>query len=357
LALAFFSKNPPTAKSHQPTAKSQKPKAKKQKEIYHKFARFKIKKAKSRFRQISLAGMGRTLRLVLTYISVVCGVSACALFDKDEEIPSLIQVDEIKLITNPATQGTATHKITDAWLFVDDNSAGTYEMPFVIPFLGEGKRKLTVEAGIKNNGISKSRVAYPFYKDVSLTEFPLIRGEISKVNVEVSYIDNLDFRFIDDFEDIVTQLERGPGSAVNFQRINHNFNPDLYGAFVAYVKLEKFGPGPIFNAITKERFVLPKLMQNVYLEMDFRCDHEFSVGLLGYYPDGRSFTDKVITLNPTIDKNSGELFWNKIYIDLTRTLNLDNANPFQIVVQADLNSTANEANIWLDNIKLIHRKQ
>lgn len=295
------------------------------------------------------------MRKIATLLFFISFISACSLLDKEEEIPALIEIESISLKTDLTTQGAPTHKITDAWIFVDDNSAGTYEMPFKIPVLEVGNRKLSIQAGIKNNGISLSRRAYPFYKTKIFENYDLERGKTHKLDVEVSYHDNLKFLFIEDFEDVVTQFEKIPQANTDIERVLVTDDIEKFGQYVGYIKLDASKNINFFAGNTKEKYRLPKLFQPVYLELDFKTDKELVVGLISHYPDGRSFADPVITLNPTFDKETNGLFWNKIYIDFTQFINGDNAIDFQVTFTTDLSNNAGEANVYIDNIKLIHQ--
>src|SRR5687767_2026929 len=74
--------------------------------------------------------------------------------DKEEPVPSYIHIDSISLNSIYSTQGTSDHKITDAWVFVNEQYVGVYELPATFPVLYEGTQNIRIKAGIKKNGIS-----------------------------------------------------------------------------------------------------------------------------------------------------------------------------------------------------------
>ena len=75
-------------------------------------------------------------------------------------IPGFIKINDISLNSNISTN------ITDAWVYIDDNLQGVYELPTNFPILEEGIHKLRIKAGIKDNGIGGTRIPYPFYSDL-----------------------------------------------------------------------------------------------------------------------------------------------------------------------------------------------
>lgn len=86
-------------------------------------------------------------------------------------MPSYLYIEKIGLNTQ-YEQGTASHKITDAWVYVDETLIGAFELPATIPILTEGLKKITIRPGIKLNGISNTRAIYPYFtpivKDIAL---------------------------------------------------------------------------------------------------------------------------------------------------------------------------------------------
>ena len=100
-----------------------------------------------------------------------------------QEIPSYLSVSEINLVTN-SNQGSNTHKITDIWLYVNDQFAGAYELPSTIPLLHKDTNNIKIFAGIKDNGISSTRVRYHFYKSFEKNVFLV---EDSIVNIQPSF--------------------------------------------------------------------------------------------------------------------------------------------------------------------------
>ena len=89
--------------------------------------------------------------VALLFSSIV--LSSCNNFKGSQEIPAYIHIDTFLFTTNYGLEGAASHKITDAWLYIDDDIQGCYELPATIPVLERGNHRVTIIPGIKLNGI------------------------------------------------------------------------------------------------------------------------------------------------------------------------------------------------------------
>ena len=114
-------------------------------------------------------------------ILLVLLFTACEVINPEEETPSFISLNEFE----HAEVGTA--KIVDAWVYIDNDLQGIYQLPNTIPVLKNGEQKLYIAPGIKENGISATRTSYPFYawhqEEVYLSPFDTIY-----INPSTSYI-------------------------------------------------------------------------------------------------------------------------------------------------------------------------
>ena len=97
--------------------------------------------------------------------------SSCNEFEGNQEIPAYIHIDTFLLTTDYEFEGAASHKITDAWIYIDGNVQGCYELPATIPVLERGKHELTLYPGIKLNGNSSTRSINPFYVPYTIEEY------------------------------------------------------------------------------------------------------------------------------------------------------------------------------------------
>ena len=94
---------------------------------------------------------------------------SCQIIDRPEKAPSFIQIDDFQFSISNNNQGTSSEKITDAWIYLNGNLEGAYELPATIPLHYEGIQELSIYPGIKRNGISADRKKYPFYTQFDTT--------------------------------------------------------------------------------------------------------------------------------------------------------------------------------------------
>jgi hypothetical protein len=291
-------------------------------------------------------------RHIITYsfcILVFISISSCEI-DKKAKIPTYIEIDKIDLlISNPNTEGTSSHKITDAWVFIDDQIIGAFELPATVPVLFEGKRTLKIRAGIKNNGIAETRTIYPFfdvYKNDTLT---LIPDNTIRINPVVKYFSTLNFDWMESFEDPGVSID---SVAPSYSRIQRTQDTEwvFEGSGSGYFYVD--ASHPVFKGISNEKFVLPKSGTNNYIELNFNTNIPLAVNLIANSATGQ-IEENMIVLNPTV--SNGARYWNKIYVDLTDFITSQaNASSFQVVFYTDIGAEYPSGTVYIDNVKLIH---
>ena len=105
---------------------------------------------------------------------------------EDEPIPAYIKIDAVDLTTDQNTEGWNSQGIKDAWVYIDNNLVGAFELPAEFPVLEEGTHNISVGGGILLNGISSTRTEYPMYRFYEST-VSLIPEQTTTVN-PVCYI-------------------------------------------------------------------------------------------------------------------------------------------------------------------------
>lgn len=271
-------------------------------------------------------------------LSLAAAFSGCRLFDKDEPIPAYISIPAINLVTDYPNQGTASHKIVDAWVYVDGNPVGTFELPAKFPVIAsEGQHTVRILAGIKMNGISTMRTDYPFYNYYE-GSFNLSHGVITTITPTVTYRSSATFAWREDFESA-----------------GHTFNDTLTAAGLSQVTdvvFEGNKSGHIhLNTDTfaceiqsAQSFTVPTNGRAVFLELNYKCTHSFNVGIVN------SNLDHLVSL--VVNKSEN---WNKIYINLTSEINYPPATSSpRIYMTMFKPSNLNTADLWIDNVKLIY---
>ena len=101
------------------------------------------------------------------YFLLLLIFSSCSFLDQSEPTPSFIYVKEFRLKTL-MNQGSSSERITDIWLFNDTEFLGMFPLPAKIPLLLYGEQNLTIQAGIKENGIGATPENYPFFNSIKV---------------------------------------------------------------------------------------------------------------------------------------------------------------------------------------------
>lgn len=271
--------------------------------------------------------------------AVICilALTSCEVINPEEQIPSYIQIDSIQLNNGDLPP----HNIVDAWVYLNDDIVGVYELPATIPLLAGGQNDLQIRAGIKMNGITLTRIPYPFFVPYETTT-ELFRDSVLTINPEVNYQGNIVWE--ENFENVGITLQKTSQSDTSVQRLTNDpivFQGTGCGAFL-------LPPGAeIFEAVSSQSFDLPKGGSAVFLEIHYKCNNRFAVGIFA------NTTSQVVQVQPSLIINPKE-DWNKIYINLTNEVSaqlqaIDYNIYFGVIKDTDVSS----AEVYIDNIRLL----
>lgn len=271
--------------------------------------------------------------------------SSCEKTNSDELIPSYIQIDTISLQANYSSQGTSSSKITDAWVYVDDELIGAFELPAKFPVLKEGSHKLTIRSGIKMNGIASTRIYYPMYASLVQT-VNLEKEKTTRFKqVSTTYDDNTIFYWKEAFEDGGISLESTDSSYVDLSKTSDALKV-FEGFYSGIVNLD--AEHDFFEVKTSEAYELAKGGTPVFLELNYKSNNSFIVGLLSNF-SGYTVQTSAMLIYPS-EK------WNKIYVNLTTIINENSlASNYNVYVGAVLDEDVEQAEILFDNFKLVSR--
>jgi len=287
------------------------------------------------------------------YCLLILLVSACDVFDKDEPIPGFVYVEAGDLVVaSDGSEGPNTNTIIDAHIFANDFFVGTIELPGSVPILEEGPTRITIGAGIRNNGISSDRIIYPFYKFLE-TNIDLKPGVVSPISEDsiarfqyfsVGDGGQLEILF-EGFENIgnVWEPSQIDGTAI----INtSNSEEVLSGSSSGKIVLDD--EFPVFEVYSQEpEWDLSDITPGftVYLELDYRGNNPIEIGIRTRNPSVRKIF--ALGLNPTDE-------WTKVYVELTNEIGQGQTNDFQIYLQAVKTTSDEQAIIYLDNMKVVY---
>ena len=303
----------------------------------------------------------------MLFLGLLLFSASCKKFEGSQKVPAYIHIESIEVdsLTDYFVYGANTHKITDAWVHVDDQLIGVYELPATFPVLEKGPHKVTVYGGIMVDGRSAARDRYPFYQPWTVQNLNLVEDSIVNLSPVLRYYpigEGTNVAWKEDFENTNTLLSDS-SSDVNMNRVS---------GVEAWQSVNSFWSGKVelppdsldFTVVTADQFNFYKNTNGVYclLEMDYNCNDTFLVGIQ-YYLDYYLETLPIIKVTPTDKTHDKPERWNKIYINIGPYMNeFQRASYFKLFFTSNLAIEGSEYHpisepryYYLDNLKLLYR--
>ncbi len=276
------------------------------------------------------------------FLLLLLAQTSCEKFSGSQTVPAYLKIDSIRLTTDYSTQGTAIHNITDAWVYIDGELIGTFQLPARFPVLKQGKHTLMVLPGIKKDGIAATRINYPFYQEINKTIELIPDTTLPMGTLPTTYTTKTKFIWKEDFDNAAITLDTTNATTEKIKQTPSGSPFTLEGLHSGIVELDTIGA--TFEAVSHSTFTIPS--SDVFLEMNFNINTSLIVGV---YVTTFGLINEVpiMILLPTNDK------WKKIYIDLTTTLNAySGATKFRVYYYVK-NTSGDHYRILLDNIKVL----
>lgn len=252
-----------------------------------------------------------------------------------------LTANNIYLKTDPG-QGFGSHKITDLWIYTNGFFRGAYPIGSKMPImLREGKVVIDVFAGIKNNGISGTRINWNLYESIKI-DTVVAPGENITRNFTFRYKPAVQFKWIENFELPGFSIVKSSNSDTTFKV--HTNDGHVFEGNKA-IELGLSGSALVAQIESAISYSLPLSngSGNVYLELDHKGNSEFIVGVMS----NSQITDVLV-----VNKSDN---WDKIYIQLSNAINADASTAMKkIVFKVVRNQNIDEQKVYLDNIKLVN---
>ena len=290
-----------------------------------------------------------------------------------QEVPSYIHIDSITVNCDYYVYGAPTSRITDAWVYVDDQIIGCFELPATFPVLEHGKHKVSVYGGICINGIGDMRAPYSFYQPVVYNDVNLVEDSIVNLNPVLSYYpinEGVVVGWMEDFESANT-LVKLPESDTSVQRVS-----SVDGAWISdnsfYSGMITLPPDSLdFYVANSDELHFHSDLKGkpCLLEMDYKCNDTFLVGIM-YYMDYHLVQWSMLKVLPTDKLHAKPEKWKKLYVNLgPRMTEYEDADYVKVFFTSNLSQDAshsyqgytyhplNEQRYYFfDNLKLLYRQ-
>jgi hypothetical protein len=285
------------------------------------------------------------MKSLLGIVSTVLLLTGCV---KNNPDPAWLEVTEWTLLENQDLiniEGELSHNFSDAWVYVNDQIIGVFEVPFKIPILKSGTSNIKLYPTIRVNGIAATKKIYPFVDKYEINA-ELIQNKTLTINPVTKYNSYSKF-WIEDFEDAAIKINTDPTSADTM----------IVGTDPLIMKWNRYGITTLdavdtnWVAYTTQELALPK-GQEVFMEIDYYNTNAVVTGVIALSSSAAPKNNENIQLNKQAPSS---VKWKKMYIDLKEIVsNSSGANSFLMSFQAKLDEGDSDGFIVLDNIKVVH---
>ena len=270
--------------------------------------------------------------------------ASCA---KDGGTPAYVRLATPIVLASNGTD-TISSKITDLWVYANDEPVGVWQPDRRIPVLASGSTTIKLIAGVRNNGITDNRIQYPNYQTFQ-QQVDLVPLAETLIRPTFKYYENLTY-WSEDFEgtgnnfDVIgdttlNQTDTSCPSCVFQGQHSNAFFLDTQHSFIRCINSNTLGNFPNSIAIG-------------FLEIDYRSDIRFLVGIT-YLSNGSTQTTPYVYVSPT--GSGGTMPWNHVYIDLGSAWNLAAGSQNHFYIEGLLGSGESSGQVYLDNVKVIYR--
>lgn len=284
-------------------------------------------------------------RIALFTIFCTLILHGCDFINPAEQEPAYLYIPSFSFQAS-STQGTSSEAITEVWVYSNDQNLGVYELPAKVPILDKGNNNIRIFAGIKSNGISNTRIRYPFYApfDTTLT---LSAFQVDTIIPSFNY-----------FNQVVISEKGFEGGNFFIQTGTNNGTFSTTNNPSQVFEGSRSGWGQIEAGMTRLYFKDDDNLNytsgdNVFLELNYSCNSTFSVGFITT-TGGITAKNMALIINPTSSGDGLTPVWKKIYIDFGFIL-LQNPNAqfHELYVESVPINAQESVNLFLDNLKWV----
>jgi len=272
-----------------------------------------------------------------------CALGLLAGCDK-AKTPSYLYLPDWNFYSAPG-QGTSSQKITEFWVYQNEQLLGIYSPPAKVPVIDLESSRIQILPGIKNYGLSDNRIRYPFFEAIDTTMSFNEEEEVSVIPI-FKYQENVDIEELG-FESGNFLLQM-PGNQGEFTAVTDPafvFEGNRCGKGVLLAGNSKL----YYKDDINREFTAGNLY---FFEMNYSCNNRFSVGLIVTEASGET-KEFVLSVNPT-QETDGVPVWNKIYVDFSAVpLKHLQAIHYEFYIEAVPDVFNKPVEVYLDNLKWV----
>ncbi len=275
--------------------------------------------------------------LLVCYILLACITFSCKKGKLNSPAAAFLVVNSTS-VSSGIQAFADSHKITDIWLYVNEQFQGVYPIGSVMPILANGSADIKIYGGIMNNGISATRLPYKFYLANTFTA-NFESHKTYTISPVFNYVSGLTIQD-DDFSSGGSKYM----SAGSYPYVITSNPSKVWGGTGSSVYMTMSDLKPTAIAKSSTFVTLPAGGADVYLELDYNCNQEITVGVIC----GGGIEERTaLTLRPTTG-------WNKVYVSLTSVASTQPTyNYYEVFIKAVKGSDVATPEIYLDNVRLV----
>lgn len=307
----------------------------------------------------------KTTLFALLFLGTV--LSSCHKFD-GLSVPSYIRIDSITLNADYYTYGANTRNFTTAWVYIDDDLIGCYELPTTFPVLKKGPHNVKIYGAININGIGATRSPYPFCRPYVYENLNLVQDSIVNLAPVVEYYPigaGCNFGWKEDFESTCS-LQPTSDSDTSMARIGGSEAWHSENSF--YSGMVVLPPDSLDFWVAGPEMTCHKDLADGYcmLELDYNTNDPIFVGLM-YYQNYTLHIDPLLTIQATDTVNAQPQKWKKIYVNFSHVMKEHvSASYFKVFFTSDRTvppeygepeyfPASKQRYYYFDNLKVLYR--
>lgn len=310
----------------------------------------------------------RLLSYCIVLLSFPFFISSCNTFDPPLVVPVYGHIDSMHLVI-PADSvgkyGSASDFIPYAWVYLDDNPVGAFQMPCTFPMIASnGTHTVEVYPGVIPVGATSPAAIYPFYQFYSVV-INMQQGKTYKIEPVLNYFNWVHVAYTLNFDNFVAgnQPINGRCDIINYYGNGNKSGATTTNMFVingknafqgnsGMVVVDKAHPYYIGMTWPGDTLSFNNTNIPVFMELNYRATTLFSIGLFDNYENEGDTTGQsgpLAVVYPTTG-------WKKMYVSLNNYIYPQFSGiPQNIYFTIRLDSVDNHQadTLLLDNIKIL----